>query len=212
MESLLRVRHTERDVIDTLGPGTRSVVWVQGCTLHCAGCLVPETWGSDVGRWLDPVTLAHELLDGDPIAGLTVSGGEPTEQPTAVAALLAEAHAMGRTTWVYTGRVLEDLLAHEDPAMLDLLAHVDVLVDGTFEQSQASALPYRGSANQRIVRLTEAIGAANAEGQAGGRVRITVDSFGGLVVIGIPPPGFLSQLRAGLAARGLDVDPRDSWR
>lgn len=26
----------------TLGPGVRSVVWVQGCPFHCLGCLAPE--------------------------------------------------------------------------------------------------------------------------------------------------------------------------
>ena len=31
------VRDTARDVVDTLGPGRRSVVWVQGCSLSCPG-------------------------------------------------------------------------------------------------------------------------------------------------------------------------------
>jgi len=26
----------------TLGPGLRSVIWVQGCPFHCEGCISPE--------------------------------------------------------------------------------------------------------------------------------------------------------------------------
>ena len=208
----LRVRHTETDVRDTLGPGQRSVVWVQGCAIHCPGCIVPEMWGPSGGQLVDPVALAHQLLDPFPDAGLTVSGGEPTEQPQGVGALLAAAHDLGRTTWVNTGRVLEDLLAQPDSEMLDMLAHVDVLVDGRFEESVASSLEYRGSSNQRILHLTEAIAMPTRGVDPGGRVSLRLDAEGGLVVIGIPPPGFLADLRARLTARGLGVAPRDPWR
>jgi anaerobic ribonucleoside-triphosphate reductase activating protein len=207
----LHVRHSETDVVDTLGPGRRSVVWVQGCTIHCPGCIVPEMWGPVAGEWMDPADLADRLLGPDPTASLTVSGGEPTEQPHAVAALLAAARRMGRTTWVYTGRVLEDLLDEDDPSVLEMLAHVDVLVDGRFEQSLAASLQYRGSSNQRILRLTDAIDVTEFDVDPGGRVSIRVDGVGGLVVIGIPPPEFLNRLRTGLVARGVSVSPREPW-
>lgn len=208
---LLRVRYTQRGVVDTLGPGTRSVVWVQGCTLHCPGCIVPEMWGDVVGDLVDPVRLAHDLLDADAQAHLTVSGGEPTEQPEALALLLATAHELGRSTWVYTGRTLEELLEDPSPAMLDMLAEIDVLVDGRFEQDDAMALPYRGSTNQRIMRLSDAIPREAAEGGRPGKVTISIDDQGELVVIGVPPPGFLTNLRAGLQARGVTVVPTHPW-
>lgn len=208
----LRVRHTAIGVTDTLGPGRRSVVWVQGCTLHCPGCIVPEMWGpASAGDLVDPLELANRLLAADPEAALTVSGGEPTEQAAAVAVLLSAAKALGRTTWVYTGRTLEELLAGQDATVLKMLAYVDVLVDGRFEQSRAAALPYRGSANQRILRLTEAIPSNDAEPGLGGRIDVTIDSTGTLVVIGIPPPGFLARFQAGLGERGVSVSPQHPW-
>jgi anaerobic ribonucleoside-triphosphate reductase activating protein len=170
-------------------------------------------WGPGAaGELVDPVALAHQLLADDPAAALTVSGGEPTEQAAAVARLLAAARALGRTTWVYSGRTLEELLAAQDPDVLEMLAYVDVLVDGRFEESTAAALMYRGSANQRILRLTETIPASDAERGPGGRLGVTIDSTGTMVVIGIPPPGFLPQFQARLRERGVIISPQQPWR
>ncbi|WP_244929970.1 4Fe-4S single cluster domain-containing protein [Nocardioides sp. W7] len=205
-EGLLMVSDTARDIVDVLGPGHRSVVWVQGCRIGCAGCMVPETWGRHGGREVDPRRLAAELLD-DNTADLTVSGGEPTEQPAAVAVLLGEARRRGRTTWVYTGRVLEDLVAEADPDVLAMLELVDVLVDGPFDQDRAGGVGYRGSRNQRLLHLSGAVGTREAEGGAPGRIEIRVDDTG-LSVVGIPEPGALERLEEDLAARGIAVRPR----
>jgi anaerobic ribonucleoside-triphosphate reductase activating protein len=160
---------------------------------------------------VDPVKLAHELLVDDPESQLTVSGGEPTEQPEALALLLRTARSLGRSTWVYTGRTLDELVQEPSSCLLDALGEIDVLVDGRFDQDQAMALPYRGSANQRIIRLTEAMSREEVEGGRPGKVSITIDAQGELVIVGVPPPGFLSDLREGLVARGLAVHPIDSW-
>lgn len=207
----LYVMDTALGVQNTLGPGRRSVVWVQGCSLHCPGCIVPESWRFGGGRQVDPRMLAEELLADDPSAGLTVSGGEPTDQPEAVAALLAAARVMGRTTWVYTGRALAELKADPRPAMGELLAGTDVLVDGAFDLGQAAALGYRGSANQRVLRLTDGISEADAEGGEPGKVEITLSGEGFLTVVGVPAPGFLPALQEGLAARGVSIHPRHRW-
>lgn len=209
---LLLVRHTARDVIDTLGPGRRSVVWVQGCSLRCPGCMVPEMWNPDVGGYLvEPVGLATQLLADSPESDLTVSGGEPTEQPKAVEVLLRTAHRMGRTTWVYTGRTLEEILKADSDPVLSMLAHVDVLVDGRYEQTRPTSKPYRGSSNQRILNLTGVIPTDDIDTGAG-RVSLTLDTEGGLIVIGVPPPGFLPQLQSRLRSRGITVLPEHPWR
>lgn len=199
----LRVADTARGVVDVLGPGPRAVVWVQGCTLHCPGCWVPETWGSHAGRLVDPEQLAAELLDGSR-EQLTVSGGEPTEQAPAVAALVAAAHRRGRTTWVYTGRRFEDLIAENDPDVLAILAHTDVLVDGPYDAARAGGVGYRGSSNQRILRLTPAIPAELAFGGAPGKIelRLAADAA---IMIGIPAPGTVEALSAALADRGITM-------
>lgn len=206
---LLRVGHTALDVIDTLGPGRRSVVWVQGCTIHCAGCIVPESWGAG-GRLVDPEQLADEVLV-DPEVHLTVSGGEPTEQAAAVARLLAAARARQRTTWVYTGRTLDDLVEEGNDDVLTMLALTDVLVDGPFVESDAGGVGYRGSRNQRIIRLTEAIDESAAMAGRPGKIELRLSGDDSLTLIGIPEPGLMAELRDRLAARGHVLESRH-WR
>lgn len=207
---LLRIGHTATAVTDTLGPGRRTVVWVQGCHIHCPGCIVPESWNERTGRLVDPAVLAAELLDSDP-GDLTVSGGEPTEQAAAVAVLLLAARERGRTTWVYSGRTLDDLVAEGDDDVLAMLALTDVLVDGAYDATEAGGVGYRGSRNQRILRLSEAVDAEAAGAGAPGKVEIRLDADGGLVLIGVPEPGFLGRLAEGLTDRGVTLRA-PTWR
>lgn len=203
---LLRVADTTPGLVDTLGPGRRAVVWVQGCSLGCRGCIVPESWDPAArGTDVEPRALARSLLEADPDTHLTVSGGEPTDQSAAVAELLAEAHSLGRTTWVYTGHTLEELVSEARPEVLELLAHTDVLVDGRFEIRQAGAYVFRGSGNQRIIRLTDAISRNAALSGTPGKVELELDADGELVLMGIPVPGFMEQLEANMRAKGLTV-------
>ena len=63
-----------------------------------------------------------------------------------------------RTVWVYTGCVLETELRAESHWRTEVtdefLALVDVLVDGPFIEAQKDiSLQFRGSANQRIIKL-----------------------------------------------------------
>lgn len=208
----LRVYAWMPAVRDALGVGLRAVVWVQGCSLGCPGCMVPETWPAAGGQLVDPHALAGQLLQAPAIEGVTVSGGEPTEQAAAVAQLLAQVKAAGKNTWVYSGYTLEELLARHDPATEALLALTDVLVDGRYERERAGRLRWRGSANQRIIRLSDAIPAERLAGGEYSQVEIRLDEHGRLIVVGVPPPGFLAQFLERLRAQGVAVQPQTPWR
>lgn len=66
------------------GPGVRSVVFFQGCPLHCPYCHNPETQSIQGGEETDTEALMEKILrfkayygkDG----GVTLSGGEPLMQ------------------------------------------------------------------------------------------------------------------------------------
>lgn len=73
------------------GPGLRTVVWLQGCSLQCPGCWNPDTHKHGSGKFYTPSELGHRILQGEvssPLArtlsreidGVTFSGGEPIEQ------------------------------------------------------------------------------------------------------------------------------------
>ncbi|MBR2758253.1 MAG: radical SAM protein, partial [Exiguobacterium sp.] len=88
--------------------------------------------------------------------GVTVSGGEPFLQSSALAELVTACKSLGKNVWVYTGYTLEQLEEMHDEAIQTVLDYADVLVDGRYEQSlRDMGLRFRGSSNQRIIFLNK---------------------------------------------------------
>ncbi|HEX5501783.1 MAG TPA: 4Fe-4S single cluster domain-containing protein, partial [Thermomicrobiales bacterium] len=138
------------------GPGRRSVVQTSGCSLRCPGCIAEEAWDPRAGRPLGIAAVATALLDpvGAPRDGVTVLGGEPFEQPEALAALLAELRlrAPGLHLTVYSGYTLAALARRPEPAVRRALDLADLLIDGPFvRRLAAGAGEWRGSRNQRLI-------------------------------------------------------------
>ena len=164
------------------GPGERFVVWLQGCTLGCAGCFNPTTHDPRGGTEMTIDDVLAQLGDA-PIEGITLSGGEPLQQPAAAAALLAGARARGLSTLVFSGYTLDEIRAL--PGGDAVLAHLDVVVDGRYVAGERLGRGLRGSANQRIVLLTDRYTLADVERTPEAEVRIARD--GGVVLTGVNP-------------------------
>lgn len=66
------------------GPGTRFVVFVQGCPMRCAYCHNPDTQPMEGGTLMEPSYILEQYLRNEPFyrreGGLTVTGGEPLMQ------------------------------------------------------------------------------------------------------------------------------------
>jgi anaerobic ribonucleoside-triphosphate reductase activating protein len=91
------------------------------------------------------------IIENDPYTlGVTFSGGDPMYQAAGFAELARQIHRRTqKDIWCYTGFTFESLI-HQDQR--ELLAEVDVLVDGPFIQSlHDSDLLFRGSSNQRLI-------------------------------------------------------------
>ena len=136
------------------GPGVRVSLFVSGCRNHCPGCFQPETWAFDYGQPFTEKTEDEVIKALRPswIQGLSILGGDPME-PENQKALLpllkrVRKELPDKDVWLYTGYLLEDM--KDSP----LLPYVDVLVDGPFVEAEKDiSLPFRGSRNQRIIRL-----------------------------------------------------------
>jgi anaerobic ribonucleoside-triphosphate reductase activating protein len=91
------------------------------------------------------------VIEADPYANVTFSGGDPMYQPEGFAELArAIKERTKKTIWCYTGFTFEALLSN--PRQRALLEQLDVLVDGPFVKSQRDeSLCFRGSRNQRLV-------------------------------------------------------------
>lgn len=92
------------------GPGMRFSVFVQGCSHHCPGCHNPESWAFDAGEEVAIDDVVERIFENKLVSGVTLSGGDPFEQPAACAEIARRVKAAGRNVWVYTGYLYEDLL------------------------------------------------------------------------------------------------------
>lgn len=136
------------------GLGVRVSLFVSGCRNHCKGCFNPETWDFGYGRPFTKETgdVIIEALRPLWIQGLSILGGDPFE-PENEEELIpfvkrVKAELPDKDIWIYSGYTFEELEGRE------LLRYADVLVDGPFiEDMKDAGLAFRGSRNQRIIRL-----------------------------------------------------------
>jgi anaerobic ribonucleoside-triphosphate reductase activating protein len=159
----IRLGHPLKSLKPTLtnGPGWRVSAWIQGCSIRCTKqCLNPHFLSSE-GGYLAPVERLIETVvrirkgSPNPVEGLTLLGGEPTDQLPAVIGLFEGLRAEGFSTMVYTGHYLTDLRDSGEPLVPRFLAATDLLVDGPFiAELYDDTLAWRGSSNQTIYCLS----------------------------------------------------------
>lgn len=121
------------------GPGTRFVVFVQGCPMRCAYCHNPDTWSVNAGTPVTVEQIAAAFESNRAFyrnGGITVTGGEPLLQPAFVGELFEYMHALphGRVDtcldtcgYAYNPKQperFERLLAATDLVLLDI-KHAD---------------------------------------------------------------------------------------
>lgn len=143
------------------GPGLRYVVFVQGCSHGCPGCHNPGSQPAEGGEARSVGAVYDDIRRDGLVRAVTLSGGEPFEQPEACAALAELLRGDGYDVWAYTGYLYEDLARRaanaEDasaPFVERLLRSIDVLVDGPYVEAQHSwDAKWRGSTNQRLIDM-----------------------------------------------------------
>lgn len=141
------------------GPGRRFAIWLQGCPLRCPGCCNPQMLPLGGGEEIPVPALVDQILATaslDSIEGVTLLGGEPTAQPRGAWELARSVRASGLSVMVFSGYTLEELMSQPDPAVRDLLAVTDLLVDGPYLRDQPdTSRRWIGSKNQRIHALSD---------------------------------------------------------
>lgn len=146
------------------GEGIRVSLWVSGCQFHCPECFNQPQQDFEYGKPYTEATLGRivaELIKPYK-SGLSILGGDPMWQDMNGMAdlerLCNEVHKLGKTVWLWSGFTWEELTrlnTKADATQLmryDLLAHVDVFVDGRYEAKlKDHTLAWRGSSNQRVI-------------------------------------------------------------
>lgn len=135
------------------GPGRRSVVQVSGCSIRCPGCYVPDTHEQKNGVQMPIVKIISEIVSlRSEHDGVTVLGGEPFDQPEAVAELVTRLKAKDFHVTVYTGYLLKKLINRKEFWVDQILLNTDLLIEGPYvRELGSSAGEYRGSRNQGLI-------------------------------------------------------------
>lgn len=118
------------------GPGTRFVVFVQGCPMRCAYCHNPDTWEMNGGTMMEPSYIIEQYERNSAFyrngGGLTVTGGEPLMQVDFLIELFTLAKEKGIHTCIDSSGIafnpgntawiekLDKLMTLTDLVMLDI--------------------------------------------------------------------------------------------
>jgi len=142
------------------GPGERFVIWTQGCTKGCKNCYNPETW-SHYKNNLIPIENILEDIKNSSATGVTISGGDPLEQPMEIFSLLEKISLLDLKDGVivFTGYTLEEI--KKDPQLESCLKYIDVLIDGRYIEEKRISSGLAGSSNQEFHFLTDKISRDN---------------------------------------------------
>lgn len=207
--------------VTVLGPGRRVGIWFQGCSIGCPGCVSRDTWAApDPGDYVSVGDLVGRIdaLTGDgasePIDGVTVTGGEPFEQPEALEELLPALRewldsrdAASADLLVYTG--FEEAEARRRGP--GAFARADAVIAGPFRAAEPGTV-WWGSGNQRLIarddRTVDRYEAGLRRARPG--VQVSVEA-GQVFIIGIPPRRTLAQVESRLAGSGIRLEGV-SWR
>ena len=170
------------------GPGERTAVWVQGCTVRCPGCFNPHLWSFRGGQLTPAEALSASVLAAN-TTGLTLLGGEPFDQAAALAKVAAAVQAAGRSVMTFTGYTTAQLDRAVSTGRADvaaLLGATDLLVAGPYLADQLDpGRPWVGSTNQEFVLLTDRFpDLLDGLTATPDRVEVTVGADGGVAVNG----------------------------
>lgn len=198
--------------VTTLGYGKRIGIWMQGCSIHCPGCISRDTWDfqDENAVALDDLlpSIDHWVLLAD---GVTISGGEPFDQPEALLDLILELRQLQEgDILVYSGYPKEELFRMH----AEILEHIDVLISEPYRANAGNSLIFRGSDNQRITLLTplarrrypEDIN--DREWEPKRKLDVMFDGDN-VWMAGIPHTKAMEELKKKLASRGLSCNSSD---
>ena len=208
--------------VTALGPGRRLGIWFQGCSIGCPGCLSLDTWNTPEESWTTVARVLNAVEEPlrTGLSGITISGGEPFEQPQALLELLrglrtlrsdrTDAQDEGELDILcYSGRPLGQLLSNHRSVLTEL----DAVISDPFSQHRPTRLSWRGSANQRLTLLSDLARTRYASDRVNAdRASLQFDvTPEGIWMIGVPREGDLERVERRLAAAGVSLE-EVSWR
>ncbi len=174
------------------GPGCRTVLWTQGCSIQCKGCWNTQMWSFEPKMQYSIHELLSQILENKPhIEGITLLGGEPLDQYQDTLELCQKTQENGLSVMLFTGYEMNEI---EEKNMQDILLCTDILITGRYDLTKRTLQhQWIGSTNQEIHFLTEKYSQYNV--QNNNYVEITLTDTGALNILGFPDKTLLNTLK-----------------
>lgn len=129
------------------GPGKRLLLFTQGCSLHCKGCVNKHLWQFGTGT---NITVEEVLALCQDVEGITLHGGEPLDQSEGILEVVKALKNAGKTVILFTGYQYKELSKLSQKRAWGLS---DLVISGRYVESKRNIyLQFRGSTNQRVYR------------------------------------------------------------
>lgn len=131
------------------GPGERSALWLQGCSLKCPDCCNPEMQQFGIGTTRSVEEIADLILQAR-AEGLTLLGGEPLDQARELLQLLQLLRQSGYCGIImFSGYTWAEIEA--DSVRKSVAGLCDLVIAGRFErQFSPGGRRWIGSDNQTL--------------------------------------------------------------
>lgn len=186
------------------GPGLRTVVFVQGCSLGCSGCFNVSTHPFVGKEWPVDRVIARlvECHREHGLDGVTFSGGEPMQQAGELVTLVERLRTgmPEMSVGMFTGYARHELEAGQyvirGGADIEtarrlwraLRIRLDFAVMGRYNHQQACSEPMRSSRNQTLELFSSRHSLADFQDQT---MEITISASGLTTITGFPKLGVL---------------------
>lgn len=160
------------------GPGFRTSVFLEGCPgviwnkkikryTHCPSCFNSEAWKFNTFNEFKFNKTLQEIMDSlhdDNISGISILGGEPLckenqETTATIIRYTRTYYKRSKNIWVWTGFIYAKNPFNKNKIPKTkwtkyILKNIDTLIDGPFIKDKFNIdLQYRGSSNQRVLKL-----------------------------------------------------------
>ena len=129
------------------GPGKRLLLFTQGCSIRCKGCVNSHLWNFGEGTDATAEEIVR-LCESHDIEGITLHGGEPLDQAEGLLEIAKSLKLKGKTVILFTGYTYKQLVLKSQRALWKI---ADIVVSGRYDESKRNIyLQFRGSTNQKI--------------------------------------------------------------
>src|ERR1017187_4579721 len=185
------------------GPGLRTIVFFQGCSIGCAKCWNPKSHQFH-GSEITVDAIVQEVLKSrqeHSLEGVTFSGGEPMQQADSLLGLMhsLRQQAPELSFGVFSGYAEHELdqgqywiwgdgssEQHRKRLWQEICGCLDFAVLGRFNQAQPGNMPLRTSRNQVLWLFTDTYAPADFSEQL---TEVNINECGRAEITGFPTLG-----------------------